>query len=263
MRDYVAWLNENGGINGRPLELISADYGYKVDIAEQLYTQYVQEGVVAFQGWGTGDTEALRSKIASDKIPFMSASYSANLLDMEDAPYNFLAGTSYSDQAIIAIEWAIEDWASKGNSGMPTIAIAHHDSPFGQSPVPDAQAFAESKGVNFNSLPMPGGVTDYVAELAQLQQFGANYIVIQNVSSPASVLVKDAASQGMDVTFVCLNCSSAWLVMLQRVWWALCHSRLPVFLSPVMMLQPNGWRRMVLTWANKGSTMFRVGGRWP
>ena len=215
LRDYVAWLNENGGINGRQIELISADYGYKVDIAEQLYTQYVQEGVVAFQGWGTGDTEALRSKIAADKIPFMSASYSANLLNMDDAPYNFLAGTSYSDQAIIAIEWAIEDWAAKGNSGMPSIAIAHHDSPFGQSPVPDAQAHAASKGVNFTSLPMPGGVTDYVAELAQLQQFGANYIIIQNVSSPASVLVKDAASQGMDVTFVCLNwCSDELFISL-------------------------------------------------
>ncbi len=205
IRDYVAWRNENGGIEGHPLELISADYGYKVDIAEQLYTQYVQEGVVAFQGWGTGDTEALRTKIASDKIPFMSASYSANLLNMEEAPYNFLAGTSYSDQAIIAIEWALEDWADNGNAGTPKVVIAHHDSPFGQSPVPDARAFAESKGVEFMSLAMPGGVTDYVAELAQIQQFGADYILIQNVSTPASVLVKDVRSQGMDAQVVCLN----------------------------------------------------------
>lgn len=207
LRDYVKWRNANGGINGRQIELISADYGYKVDQAESLYTQYVQEGVVAFQGWGTGDTEALRTKIAEDKIPFMSASYSANLLDMEAAPYNFLIGTSYSDQAIIAIQWAKEDWAAKGNSGMPTIAIAHHDSPFGQSPVPDAEAFAKANGMDFFSLAMPGGVTDYVAELAQLQQAGADYVLIQNVSSPAAVLVKDAQSQGMkdEMQFVCLN----------------------------------------------------------
>lgn len=205
IRDYVAWRNANGGIAGRQIELISADYGYKVDIAEQLYTQYVQEGVVAFQGWGTGDTEALRTKIAADKIPFMSASYSANLLNMEEAPYNFLAGTSYSDQAIIAIQWAIEDWAAQGNSGSPKVAVAHHDSPFGQSPVADAQAYAEANGVEFMSLAMPGGVTDYVAELAQLQQFGANYIIIQNVSTPASVLAKDATSQGMDAQIICLN----------------------------------------------------------
>ena len=82
VKGYVEWLNANGGVEGRPIELISADYAYKVDVAEQLYTQYVSEGVVAFMGWGTGDTEAMRTKIAEDKIPFMSASYSAALLDI-------------------------------------------------------------------------------------------------------------------------------------------------------------------------------------
>jgi branched-chain amino acid transport system substrate-binding protein len=207
LKAYVAWRNANGGINGRQIELVSADYGYKVDVAEQLYTQYVQEGVVAFQGWGTGDTEALRTKIAADKVPFMSASYSANLLDMAAAPYNFLIGTSYSDQAIIALTWAMDDWAAAGNSDKPKIAFIHHDSPFGQSPIPDAQAFAEKNGIEFTSLPMPAGATDYVAELAQIQQFGANYVIVHTVSSPASVLLKDAQSQGMkeSVKFINLN----------------------------------------------------------
>ena len=217
IKGYVEWRNANGGVEGRQIELISADYAYKVDQAELLYTQYVQEGVVAFQGWGTGDTEALRTKIAADKIPFMSASYSAALLNMEEAPYNFLVGTSYSDQAIIAIRWAMEDWAAKGNDGMPSVVLTHHDSPFGQSPVEDAKAFAEANGVAFTSLPMPGGVTDYVAELAQMQQFGANYVVIHTVSSPAAVMVKDAASQGLmdSMQFVCLNwCADEILVEL-------------------------------------------------
>ncbi len=207
LKGYVAWRNENGGINGRPIELISADYGYKVDVAEQLYTQYVQEGVVAFQGWGTGDTEALRSRIAADKIPFMSASYSANLLDMEAAPYNFMIGTSYSDQAIIALRWAMDDWKAAGNDGAPKVAFIHHDSPFGKSPIPDAQAFAEANGIAFTAIPMPKGVTDYVAELAQAQQFGANYIIVHTVSSPAAVLVKDAQSQGLkdSIKFINLN----------------------------------------------------------
>lgn len=207
LKGYVEWRNANGGINGHPIELISADYAYKVDVAEQLYTQYVQEGVVAFQGWGTGDTEALRSKIAADKIPFMSASYSANLLDMSAAPYNFLIGTSYSDQAIIGLRWALDDWKAAGKSGAPAVAIIHNDSPFGQSPVEDAKRFAEANGMAFTSLPMPRGATDFVAELAQLKQFGASYVIIQNVSSPAAVLLKDAAAQGMksEMKFICLN----------------------------------------------------------
>ncbi len=205
VKAYVEWRNANGGINGRPIELISADYAYKVDQAEQLYTQYAQEGVAAFMGWGTGDTEALRSKIAADKIPFMSASYSANLLDMAEAPYNFMIGTSYSDQAIIALSWASEDWKAAGNAGEPKVAFIHHDSPFGQSPIPDAQAFAAVNGIEFTSLPMPGGVTDYIAELAQIQQFGANYIIVHTVSSPAAVLAKDIQSQGMKDDFKVIN----------------------------------------------------------
>jgi branched-chain amino acid transport system substrate-binding protein len=205
LKGFVEWKNANGGIDGHPIDLISADYAYAVDQAEQLYTQYVQEGVVAFMGWGTGDTEALRTKIATDKIPFMSASYSENLLDMEVAPYNFLIGTSYSDQAIIALRWALDDWAASGNTGAPSVAFVHHDSPFGNSPVPDAEAFAQANGMNIVAVPMPGGVTDYVAELAQIQQFGANYIIIHTVSSPAAVFVKDIASQGMGDDFKVIN----------------------------------------------------------
>ncbi|HEY5903942.1 MAG TPA: ABC transporter substrate-binding protein [Anaerolineales bacterium] len=215
VKAYVDWINAQGGVEGHPIELTSADYAYKVDVAEQLYTQYVSEGVVAFMGWGTGDTEALRTKIAEDKIPFMSASYSAGLLDMAAAPYNFLVGTSYSDQAKIAERWALDDWAAKGNADKPKFALIHHDSPFGQSPVADAKAFAESQGAGFMDLAMPKGATDYVAELAQMQTFGANYVIIQNVSSPAAVLLKDAKSQGSQFQFICLNwCADEILVNL-------------------------------------------------
>ncbi len=103
IQDFVKWKNANGGVDGRQIEFIAQDYGYKVPNAEQLYSQYVGEGIVAFQGWGTGDTEALRGKIADDKIPFMSASYSINLANIDDAPYNFLIGTTYSDQMVIAL----------------------------------------------------------------------------------------------------------------------------------------------------------------
>lgn len=76
---YVDWRNENGGINGRPIELLSQDYAYSVETAENLYTQFIDEGAVVFMGWGTGDSEAMRGRVTEDEIPFISASYSANL----------------------------------------------------------------------------------------------------------------------------------------------------------------------------------------
>ena len=205
IKAYVEWLNAKGGINGRQIELLSSDYGYKVDVAEQLYSQFVQQGIVAFQGWGTGDTEALRSRIAADQIPFMSASYSHVLGNPKEAPYNFLVGTTYSHQAVIALQWIMDDWKAKGNEGMPKVAIVHHDSPFGRSPVQDAIDFGKQQGIEVKAWAMPKGATDYTAELAQIQDFGASYIIIHTVSSPAAVFVKNIRDQGLSDKFTVIN----------------------------------------------------------
>ncbi len=207
IQGYVEWLNSKGGINGRKIDLLYQDYAYKVPQAEQLYTQFVQEGVVAFMGWGTGDTEALRTKIAEDKIPFMSASYSHVLGDPKEAPYNFLVGTTYSDQFFIVLDWILEDWQAKGNSGTPKVAFMHHPSPFGLSPWQQGgEDYAKKLGIEAKAFEMPKGVTDFIPQLSQIRDFGAKYVVFQTVSSPAALALKNAKSLGMDdVTFVCLN----------------------------------------------------------
>ncbi len=212
MRAYVDWKNSEGGIEGHQIDLAWQDYAYAVDTAEQLYTQYVGQGAVAFQGWGTGDTEALRTRITEDKIPFMSASYSEALDDPSQFPYNFLVGTSYSQQMRIALRWIADN-----HGGRAEVAVFHHDSPFGLSPVDDGADYIADEGLDlgYEAYAMPGGVTDYVGELSQAESQGADYIVIQNVPAPASTLVKDIAAQNMDVGVICLNwCGDEILVEL-------------------------------------------------
>lgn len=202
MRGYADWLNAAGGIEGRNLDLKVNDYGYDVARAEQLYSQYVNQGVVAIQGWGTGDTEALRQKITQDELPFMSASYSANLVDPAETPYNFVVGTTYSDQMRVALQWIAAD-----AGGPSEVAVFHHDSPFGQSPLADGESYIEDEGLQlgYRSYPMPDGATDYVALLNRADRQGAEYVVIQNVSSPAAVVAKNIQQQNLDMKIVCLN----------------------------------------------------------
>ena len=57
VRDGVAWLNKNGGVNGKKIRLIDSDYAYKIPEAVSLYKRLVNdEKVVLINGWGTGDT---------------------------------------------------------------------------------------------------------------------------------------------------------------------------------------------------------------
>jgi branched-chain amino acid transport system substrate-binding protein len=201
VRGYVSWRNDQGGIAGRPIELLWDDYQYDVAVAERLYGDYIAQGAVAIQGWGTADTEALRGRVNSDEVPFMSASYSEELTHAEETPYNFIVATSYSDQMRIALRW-IHDQDPGAQ-----VAVFHHDSPFGNSPVQDGQTYIEEEGLDlgYEVHVMPGGATDFVGELRRVQAAGVGYIVVQNVESPAAVLARDIADQGLDIQLVLLN----------------------------------------------------------
>ena len=210
MRGYADWVNMQNGIEGRPIDLIYQDYAYQVDRAEQLYSQFVAEGVVVFMGWGTGDTEALRLRITEDEIPFSSASLSHVLGDPAEAPYNFLVAPTYTDQFRIALDWI----ASNHGEGTPVVALMHNASPFGLSPSRHGGVeFAEAVGVDLTLYEMPRGAVDFTGEFSRIRQSGAQYVIFQNTSGPASVALQNASSLGLDLTFICLNwCANAQLV---------------------------------------------------
>jgi branched-chain amino acid transport system substrate-binding protein len=202
MMGYVDWINGEGGIEGREIEAIANDYAYDVPTAERLYKQYINEGAVAIQGWGTGDSEALMNKVSADELPFMSASYAEVLTDPAEAPYNFVVAPTYSDQMRVALNWIAED-----AGGQTEVAFFHNDSPFGLAPLEDGQSWIseQSLSMNMKAYAMPAGSANYVGLLSQAKQQDAKYIVIQNVSSPAAQVAKDLQAQNLDAKIVCLN----------------------------------------------------------
>jgi branched-chain amino acid transport system substrate-binding protein len=214
---FIEWKNAKNGDAGPQFELIHNDYGYQIPKAEELYAQYVdQDHVAAIAGWGTGDTEALKGKISRDKVPFISASYSAALADPSQTPYNFLVGTTYSDQLIIAQKWALEDWKSKGSVGAPKFAYLISDSPFGKSPTEDGKKHATANGVAEPLIvASPRGATDLELQLSQIKDSGANYVFIQNVSAPAALALKNAKAlwPASAIQFICLNWCADELVV--------------------------------------------------
>ncbi len=206
---YIDWINAKGGIKGRKIEASNNDYAYKVPQAEELYKKYVSEKAIAIQGWGTGDSEALRKKVATDKLPFMSASYAEVLTDPKESPYNFVVAPTYSDQMRVALNWIAKDAGAKAE-----VAVFHNDSPFGLAPVADGQKWITEKALplGYKSYPMPK-TPNFVGLLSQAKSQGAKYIVIQNVSSPAAQVAKDIKAQKLDMKIVCLNwCSDELFV---------------------------------------------------
>jgi branched-chain amino acid transport system substrate-binding protein len=211
MLAYVDNINASGGIKGHKINAMSEDYAYKVPNAEEKYKKYVQAGVIGIQGWGTADTEALRSKIKGDELPLMSASYAEVLTDPKQSPFNFVVAPTYSDQIRVALDQiATADPAAQ-------VAVFHHDSAFGMAPVADGEAWIKERGykLGYKDYAMKAGATDQVGLLQQAKDQGAKYIIIQNVSSPAAVVARDIAAQKLDMKIVCLNwCSDELFIKL-------------------------------------------------
>lgn len=198
---YVDWKNRRGGVKGRRIVLDAQDYAYNVAKAQQIYSQ-ISNGSAAIMGWGTADTTALVPRITADKLPFMSASYAEALTDPRDTPYNFVVGTNYSAQAQIAAKHI-----ARTRSGHHEIAFFHNNSAFGTAPISGLQDYIKAKNLNvrFKAYAMITGTTAFDSQLLQAKQQGADYIFVQNVPTPASVLAKDVKRLGLDMKIVCLN----------------------------------------------------------
>jgi len=209
--DTFAWVNKNGGVGGKKLNVDTNDYGYQVPRAIALYKKWSGgDKVAAIMGWGTADTEALTGFVAQDKIPYFSASYAAALTDPEGAsgkakpaPYNFFYGPSYSDAMRAMLTWAAEDWKAKGKPGKPKFVHMGANHPYPNAPKAAGEALATELG--FEVLPplvfalTPG---DYSAQCLSLKSSGANYAYLGNTAASNISVLKACKTAGVDVQFL-------------------------------------------------------------
>lgn len=210
--DAIAYVNANGGINGKKIENSSVDYAYEIPRAVAHYKRWKSSlQPVVIQGWGTSDTEALAPFVTRDKIVFMSASYSGHLTDptgeaprSESAtPYNFFVGATYSDACRAEAQWAMKDWQENGNDGKPKWVHMGANHPYPNAPKAACKAWAEKLG--FEVLPpivYSLSPSDFKAQCLGLKDSGANYAYLGNTAASTVALIKSCATVGTDVQFV-------------------------------------------------------------
>ena len=126
--EAVRFVNDEGGVNGKPIQLFQYDYGYRVPEVRAKYKFFKRMGVVAVLGWHIVDTDALSAAAARDKLPYLSAYYPAALTNPETAPYQLSAGTDNSSNARAALTaWFDDVWPQKEDYGTrrPRVQFAY------------------------------------------------------------------------------------------------------------------------------------------
>jgi len=200
VQDAIAYLNEKGYVNGKKIELLNVDYAYKIPQANAAYKKFVeQDKVVMINGWGTGDTEALKDIISKDKVPYFSASFSGHLTDPTKTPYNFFVGASYSDQIRGFLQYVKKNWKGPGAA---KVAFIYPNHGFGKAPIEAGRQYAKELGIELvHEEVIPASFQDVTSNLLNMQKKAPDYAYVQTTVSWCAVLLKDAKKLGIKTTF--------------------------------------------------------------
>jgi branched-chain amino acid transport system substrate-binding protein len=200
-KDAVAYINANGGINGKKLEMVANDYAYKIPDAVNLYKTYKDDGIFLIQGWGTGDTNALKEMTNADQIIYMSASYDTGISDPSKTPYNFFVGTSYGDSIRAAMQFVKDTWTDKSRA--PKVVFIYPDHPYGKNPIPAGKEMAKALGFEIGpDQDVSLKATEAVSQLTEMKKFNPDYAWIGGTVASTAVIVKDAAKLGLTTKFL-------------------------------------------------------------
>jgi len=183
----VAEVNAKGGVNGKKVELMIADDQCKPEIATNVATKLVSEGVNIVIGHScSGATKAAMGIYKAAKIVAISSSAtSPQLTKSGDYPNFFRTIAADDDQALLAAAFATDTLKAT------KVAVVHDKGDYGKGFADFAKAAIEKGGkakvVMYEGV-QPGAM-DYSAVVQKLRSEGADVLIFGGNFPEASKLL--------------------------------------------------------------------------
>jgi ABC-type branched-subunit amino acid transport system substrate-binding protein len=156
--------NRKGGINGRPVRLISLDDAYDPKkCVENVNTLIDKEKVMALYGLGsTANVGAVLPILAEKKIPLICTYSGSPALRAKQHPYFFTTMASYRDEVVQMVRNLVT--LQKGNIG-----LVYQNAPFGQLMLPVVEEVVKELGATLVAkAPLEASGSDAVAAAQSL-----------------------------------------------------------------------------------------------
>ena len=210
MAEAWKYINEQGGVNGNKIKYTWFDYGYRIPEAITKYKLLKRLGSIAILGWGTGDTEALSPTINKDKMPYVSASYSAHLTDPKKTPYNLFFSTDYSTNARACITaWFDKKWPAKADyqKRKPRVACCYmFASPYASAPIKAIKDQATMLGFEIGpDQDVSLFALDTKSQIMALKNFKPDLLWHGNTTMSVSATIRDAYALGLGADHIVNN----------------------------------------------------------
>jgi len=193
-------INEKGGINGVPVELIAADDACKPEVAANMASKLVSGGVKAVIGHiCSGATKAALPIYRDAKVLVISPSATTPGLTQSGEYPNFYRTIAADDvQARTEVDFTINVLNAQ------KIAVIHDKGDYGKGLAEYAKRFIEQSGkatvVLFEGV-TPGAV-DYSAVVQKIKRSGADAVIFGGYHPEASKIVGQMRQKRLTTWFV-------------------------------------------------------------
>lgn len=193
----VERINEAGGVNGRPIEVIILDDATDADTAVAVTTRLIeQENVIALIGaTGTGGTMAMRQEVDRAGIPQISVA-GGTVITSDLHPLVFQVPWSNS----LVVPFTLDHLEERGVGKVAVIADSGGFGADGVAVIKDTIGSTSLELVAEESF-NPGD-TDMTGQLTKIKSSGAEAVLMWTAGREAATVVKNAQTLDLGIPLV-------------------------------------------------------------
>ncbi|WP_158595085.1 ABC transporter substrate-binding protein [Oceanobacillus piezotolerans] len=197
---YFNYVNENGGIHGRKIELITYDDQYQPSQTVQLAPRLVEEDEVFLvtQNQGTANSMAAKEYYENNKVVNFLVNTGAPQFTSENNPYWLGSGMlAYNIEAEILLDYAINEIGAK------KIAVVYQNDDFGNV---GYEAVKEAIG-NYDAelvaeIPYVSGNEDFSSQVVKIRDADPDAVLSFSLAGATASLKKTMYDMGVEVPFL-------------------------------------------------------------
>ena len=200
-RDYAAWVNDTGGINGRKIDLIVEDNGILPNTTMQAARKVIfkDEAFVIGFNLGSAGSSAILPLCEENEVVLMPHGANKKFFSPGNK-WVFVPHTVQFSMACRAVEYILE------NNPRARIGMIYQDDAFGREGLEGARAAAKwMKSEILEAAPYKVGTIDFTPHMSGMKEANVDWIVLWTYLPQSAAVIKEKVKMGWDVNLISNN----------------------------------------------------------
>lgn len=203
---YFNWVNAQGGVHGRKINLIVADDGFNPSNTVVEVKRLVESDKVfaMVAGLGAPGNLAIMDYIEAQKVPYVYQAAGVGALTIPPKRYVFGVQPNYTTEAAVAVRYLVE------NKKAQRIGIIYRNVDDGKEALASMKAAMAARGQTLAAeIPVEVNANDFSANIARLIQARVDAVYVMLFGPQSGNFVKQAKALGMRTQHYLLTYSNA------------------------------------------------------